>query len=55
MIKNLITNSSQGSDLLLKQNRRHSAHSCIYVRKTLRLYLLGVPKGGFHFSGNDVV
>lgn len=31
MIKNLITNSSQGSDLLLKQNRRHfAAHSCIY-------------------------
>lgn len=31
MIKNLITNSSQESDLWLKQNRRHSAaHSCIY-------------------------
>lgn len=34
MIKNLITNSTQGRDLLLKQNGRHSVvHSSIYQKQ----------------------
>lgn len=56
MIKNLITNSSQGSDLLLKQNRRcFAAQSCIYGEKTLSICIsfsgLDISKGGLDFPG----
>lgn len=37
MIKNLITNSSQESDLLRKRNRSHSAaHSSVYHEQSYR-------------------
>lgn len=60
MIKNLITNSSQGGDLLLKQNRRcFAAQSCIYGEKTLSICIsfsgLGISEGGLAFPGNDGV